>query len=58
MKLQDIACPIHGPIITSLWIKAAQGAALALAFGCADGSAQVYSRSDDNVGDLGLLCLL
>jgi len=54
-KLQDISCPIHGPIITSIWIPPPQGNVSAFAFGCADGSVQVYAPADDNVSDVGTL---
>jgi WD40 repeat protein len=56
VKLQDISCPIHGAIITSIWIPTSQGNVSAFAFGCADGSVQVYARPDHKVSDVDPLC--
>lgn len=51
-KLQDIACSIHGAIITSVWITNSQGNVSAFTFGCADGSIQVFRHPDHNMSDL------
>jgi hypothetical protein len=55
-KLQDISCPIHGAIITSIWLPSSQGNVSAFAFGCADGSIQVYARPDHKVSDVDAMC--
>ena len=48
-QIQEISCPFNGPITSIVWLPMQQGAAQAFAFGCSDGSLQVYAQINQQV---------
>lgn len=48
-QIQEISCPFNGPVTSTVWLPMQQGAAQAFAFGCSDGSLQVYAQINQQV---------